>query len=253
MSPHADSAWHNSDDFWALFEEILFSPGRLAAAQAEVDQISSLLSIGDGARILDLPCGVGRHALEFAQHGHVVVGIDRTARYIERARAEASRRTLDVTFEVGDMRAVCMPDTFDVVLNLFGSFGYFEQPEDDRTVVEHMYASLRPGGQFLIETMGKEILARDFRARDWSEEGDLLLLSERTIREHWSRVDTRWIVIRGTERFEHRVSVHSYSAAELSALLAGRGFGDIRVYGSLEGIPYDHAAQRLVVIGRKLS
>lgn len=251
MSLHADSAWHDSDDFWALFEEILFNRGRLAAAQTEVDQIVTLLPISAGARILDLPCGVGRHALEFARRGHAVVGIDRTAKYIERARAEASRRTLDVTFEVGDMRAVCMPDTFDVVVNLFGSFGYFEQRDDDRTVVEHMYASLRAGGQFIIETMGKEILARTFCARDWSEEGDLLLLSERTISEHWSRIDTRWIAIRGTERFEHRVSVRSYSAVELSSLLAACGFGDIRVYGSLDGIAYDHAAQRLVVIGRK--
>src|SRR5690606_412582 len=84
MNLHADTAWHSSDDFWALFEEILFSPGRLAAAQAEVDQISALLPIGDGARILDLPCGVGRHALEFARRGHAVVAIDRTASYIER-------------------------------------------------------------------------------------------------------------------------------------------------------------------------
>lgn len=251
MNLHADTAWHSSDDFWALFEEILFSPGRLAAAQAEVDQISALLPIGDGARILDLPCGVGRHALEFARRGHAVVAIDRTASYIERARAEAGRQSLDVTFEPGDMREVCLPDAFDFVLNLFGSFGYFADAADDRTVVEHMYASLRTGGQFMIETMGKEILARDFRARDWSEDGDLLLLSERTIVENWSRVDTRWIVIRGTERYEHRVSVRSYSAAELASLLAACGFGDIRVYGSLAGIPYDQTAQRLVIIGRK--
>lgn len=251
MNLQADSAWHSSDDFWALFERILFSPGRLAAAQTEAEQILALLSIGDGAHVLDLPCGVGRHALEFARRGHTVAGIDRTASYIERARAEAERQCLDVTFEVGDMREVCLPDTFDVVLNLFGSFGYFADAADDRTVVEHMYASLRRGGQFLIETMGKEILARDFHARDWSEDGDLLLLSERTIVENWSRVDTRWIVIRGTERFEHRVSVRSYSAAELTSLLASCGFGDLRVYGNLAGIPYDQAAQRLVVVGRK--
>lgn len=245
------TAWHDDDGFWAHFEEILFNPARLDAAQTEVDQIVALLSIGEGAHILDLPCGVGRHALEFARRGHAVVAIDRTASYIERARAEARRQCLDVTFELGDMREVCLPGAFDFVLNLFGSFGYFADPADNRAVVEHMYASLRPGGQFMIETMGKEILARDFRARDWSEDGDLLLLSERTIVENWSRVDTRWIVIRGTERYEHLVSVRSYSAAELASLLASCGFGDIRVYGSLAGIPYDQAAQRLVIIGRK--
>lgn len=245
------TAWHDDNDFWTHFEEILFNRARLDAAQTEVDQIVALLSIGEGAHILDLPCGVGRHALEFARRGHAVVAIDRTAPYIERARAEAGRQSLDVTFELGDMREVCLPGAFDFVLNLFGSFGYFADPADNGAVVEHMYASLRPGGQFMIETMGKEILARDFRARDWSEDGELLLLSERTIGGNWSRVDTRWIVIRGTERYEHRVSVRSYSAAELASLLATCGFRDMRVYGSLAGIPYDQAAQRLVIIGRK--
>jgi SAM-dependent methyltransferase len=149
------------------------------------------------------------------------------------------------------MREYRAPDRFDIVINMFGSFGYFEDPEDDRSVVENMYASLRPGGQFLIETRGKEILARDFRERDWDEEGDLLLLSEAKISLNWSRVETRWIAIRGSERIEHRVSLRSYSAVELSSLLSSCGFTAVRVYGNLDGIAYDQAAQRLVVVGRK--
>ena len=60
----------------------------------------------------------------------------------------------------------------------------------------NMSDSLRPGGHFLIETNGKEILARDFQARDWDENGDLLMLSEKTITQNWGRVETRWIAIR---------------------------------------------------------
>jgi SAM-dependent methyltransferase len=137
------------------------------------------------------------------------------------------------------------------VLNLFGSFGYFEDLRDDRKVVANMYASLRPGGRFLIETRGKEILARDYQERDWSEEGDLLLLSETRISQNWGRVEIRWIAIRGAERIEHRVSLRSYSAVELASLLGSCGFADVRVYGSLDGTEYDQAAQRLVVVGRK--
>ena len=64
------------------------------------------------------------------------------------------------------MREYCAPNHFDVIVNLFGSFGYFENPDDDRKVVANMYASLRAGGRFLIETAGKEILARHFQERD---------------------------------------------------------------------------------------
>jgi SAM-dependent methyltransferase len=243
--------WHNQDAFWELFEPVLFNQQRQVSATAEVDKIEKLLQIEEHARILDLCCGNGRHSLELSARGFDVTGVDRTAAYIERARSEADKRGLDAAFVVDDMRAYCAPNRFDIVLNLFGSFGYFEDPDDDRKVVENMVASLRPGGRFLIETMGKEILARDFQARDWDEVGDLLILSEKAIGQNWGSVETRWIVMRGTERIEHRVSVRSYSAVELSSLLAACGFSEVRVYGSLDGIEYDQAAQRLVVVGRK--
>jgi SAM-dependent methyltransferase len=244
-------SWHNQDTFWELFEPVLFNRQRRLRAKAEVETIEKLLQIEEGARILDLCCGSGRHSLELSQRGFHVIGVDRTTAYIEEARSEARKRGLDAAFVVGDMREYCAPASFDIVVNLFGSFGYFQDPDDDRKVVENMYASLRPGGQFLIETMGKEILARDFQEKDWDEEGDLLILSERKISQNWGRVETRWIVIRGTERTEYRVSVRSYSAVELSSLLAACGFAPVRVYGSLDGTKYDRAAQRLVVVGRK--
>jgi hypothetical protein len=136
-------------------------------------------------------------------------------------------------------------------MNLFGSFGYFEDPDDNRQVARNMYASLYSGGKFLIETMGKEILARGFQERDWSEEGDTLVFAERKPLQNWSRIQTRWIVIKGNQRVEHTVSVRSYSAVELSSLLSDCGFTNVRVYGDLEGIDYDQGAERLVVIGTK--
>ena len=77
--------------------------------------------------------------------------------------------------------------------------------------------------------MGKEILARGFHAADWEEwEDGLLLLSEKSVTQNWSRVETRWIAIRGTQRAEYRVAVRSYSAAELSFLLSQFGFAELR-------------------------
>jgi SAM-dependent methyltransferase len=244
-------SWYNQDAFWELFEPLLFNQRRQSLAKEQVNKIQKLLQIDKSAPILDLCCGNGRHSLELSERGFDVTGVDRTERYIEAARLEANKRNLNATFVVADMREVCLPNRYDVILNLFGSFGYFDDPADDQKVVANMYASLRPGGQFMIETMGKEILARDFRARDWDEEGDLLILSEKKVSHNWGRVETRWIAIRGTERMEHRVSIRSYSAAELSSLLANCGFSEVRVYGSLDGTEYDLTAERLVVVGRK--
>lgn len=247
---HPES-WHNQDTFWELFGPILFDPSRRASAPGEVEKIVTLLPVARPARILDLACGPGRHSLEFARRGFEVVGVDRTATFVEQAREEAAHHGLNATFVLGDMRDYCAPDSFDVIVNLFGSFGYFEKTDDDRQVVRNMHASLRAGGRFLIETAGKEIVAGHFREREWSEVGDLLVLSEKKASPHWRRIETRWIVIQGAQRFEHRVSVRSYSAVELSSLLLECGFGDVWVYGSLDGTEYDQTAQRLVVVGQK--
>lgn len=244
-------SWHDQDAFWELVEPMLFNTQRLELAKEQVQQVEKLLQLPGGARILDLCCGVGRHSIELADLGYAVTGVDRTQRYIEQARQTALARGLGPVFLVGDMRDYRSPDGYDAVLNMFGSFGYFADEADDRKVVANMYEALRPGGQVLIETMGKEILARQFQERNWHEVDDLLILSEQKITQNWGRVETRWIAIRGTERIEHHVSIHSYSAVELSSLLADGGFREIRVFGSLDGIEYNQDAQRLVVVARK--
>jgi SAM-dependent methyltransferase len=244
-------SWHSQDKFWELFEPILFNQQRQSSAKVEVEKVLSLLKIQQDDRILDLCCGAGRHSLTLARQGFDVVGVDRTTSFIEKAKQEAEENSLKVQFVVGDMREYCQPNSFDIVMNLFGSFGYFEDPDDDQQVVKNMYASLCSGGRFLIETMGKEILAREFQERDWSEEGDTLVLAERKPQQNWRRIQTRWIVIKGNRRVEHTVSVRLYSAVELSSLLSDCGFANVQVYGDLEGLVYDQGAKRLIVIGTK--
>jgi SAM-dependent methyltransferase len=247
----SQNSWYSQDTFWETFEPMIFNEHRLTGARDEVEKIVNLLRIEAGAQILDLPCGIGRHSLELSQRGFSVIGVDRTKAYIEKARAEAARRTLTAEFEIGDMQMYCAPGRFDVALNLFGSFGYFDDAEDDQRMVKNVFASLRPGGRFLIETMGKEILARDFQAKDWSEDGGLVAFFERKVTPNWERIETRWITIRGAERSEHYVSICLYSAKEMSALLTRCGFAEVKVFGSLDGSPYDYTAQRLVAVARK--
>jgi SAM-dependent methyltransferase len=245
------NSWHYQDKFWELFEPILFNQQRETNAKTEVEKVVSLLKIQQNDRILDLCCGTGRHSLELARQGYDVVGVDRTTSFIEKAKEKARKNNLKAGFVVGDMREYCQPNSFNIVMNLFGSFGYFEDPDDDRQVARNMYASLYPGGKFLIETAGKEIFARGFQERDWSEEDDTLVLAERKPIQNWGRIQTRWIVINGDQRVEQTVSVRSYSAVELSSLLSNCGFTNVQVYGGLEGLDYDQGAKRLVVVGNK--
>ena len=244
-------SWHESDDFWETMESMMFDEQRWDAAPAEVDQALALLGIEPGAAVLDLCCGVGRHSLELARRGYRVTGVDRTTSYLEKARSQAAEEELAIEFVLDDMRRFCRPDSFDAAIMMYTSFGYFDDPAQNRQVLLNIRRSLRDGGKLTIDIMGKEILARIFRARDWREQDGTILLEERRVTEDWNRVQSRWILLQGTIRHEATITHWIYSATELGALLQGCGFRSVDHYGSLEGASYDHTAERLVTVANK--
>jgi SAM-dependent methyltransferase len=243
--------WHEQDALWEALMPLLFTDGLVSNAPAEVDKMISMLGIEPDVSVLDLCCGVGRHSLELARRGFRVTGVDRTRAYLERASERAEAEGMDVEFIRGDMRAFCEPGAFDAAINVWSSFGYFEDPEEDRRVLLNVHRSLKRGGAFLIDVHGKETLARKFQDRAWSEWDRGLILQERKLSRNWSWIDNRWIVLDGNVRTEYHVSHRLYAASELAALLESCGFASTEVYGSLEGAPYDHTAKRLVVVARK--
>ncbi len=150
------------------------------------------------------------------------------------------------------MRRFRRDGAFDGVINLFTSFGYFTDPDENRQVLANVYESLKPGGWFVLEIMGKEVLARIFKARDWQETDDgVLFLQERKVTQDWSWMENRWILIKDGERKEFNVNHHLYSASELTMMLKVCGFTKADAYGNLTGAPFDHQAQHLVMVARK--
>jgi SAM-dependent methyltransferase len=174
--------------------------------------------------------------------------VDRTRAYIDRAARAAAEDGVEVELVLADMRDFVRPAGFDAALNLFSSLGYFEDPAEDAKVARNVLRSLRPGGRAVFDMYGKEILARDFKERDWSRLDDVLLLEERKVSRDWTWIEARWIVIRGDERGEFTVEHRLYSGQELATLLVDAGFASVTLFGSFEGVPYDHAARRLVAV-----
>jgi SAM-dependent methyltransferase len=231
---------------------LLFTSKRWELAPQELDGALSLMGLEPGASVLDLCCGVGRHSLELARRGYRVVGVDRTSTYLEEAALRADAAGLEVEWVHSDMREHLRPEAYDGVINLFTSFGYFEEPSDDRRVVENLYHSLKEGGVVLIDMMGKEIMARIYQPRDWSEEEDgSLVLEERKVSDGWDWMENRWIVVRDGLRTDLRLSHRLYSATELCGLFRQAGFRDARAFGGLDGSPYGLTARRLVVVAHK--
>ena len=245
------SEWFNLDKFWESMADKMFTTEQWENAAAEINAVVVLTNPGPDAAVLDLCCGPGRHSLALAQRGYTVTGVDLTERYLQQARDRTAQAGLDITFIREDMRTYSAPASYNLILNLFTSFGYFQDIADDRKVVARMYENLKPGGKAVIELMGKEVLARIFRPRDWYEQDGVLFLEERTVTRNWSWIENRWIRIEQNDRKEFTLAHRLYSAMELEEMLYSAGFSRVAIFGSLEGTPYDNHAGRLVVIGEK--
>jgi SAM-dependent methyltransferase len=245
-------AWHEDDAFWERFAPFMFTAERIELARADLDGALKLLGVAPGAKILDLCCGIGRHSLELARRGFVVTGVDRTRSYLERARQAAAAETLAVEFIESDMRAFVRLGAFDGAINLFTSFGYFDDPGEDLKVAHNLCESLRSGAGAIIDVLGKEVLARIFTERTWETlPNGWLLLQERKLRSGWDWIDSHHILIAPNDRREYSFGHRLYSGAELAALLRQAGFSEVTLHGSLTGTPYDNHAQRLIALARK--
>lgn len=136
-------------------------------AKAFIDALLDRLSVPDGARILDLACGRGRHAAYFADKGFQVTGLDISTRSIEEAKSRYQAPNLE--FYIHDMRDYFRINYFDFIFNFFTSFGYFDNPNDNRSVIRAMYAGLKPGGRVMIDFMNTEKVVNDLVEREKTE------------------------------------------------------------------------------------
>ena len=141
---------------------------------------------------------------------------------------------------------------FDLVVNLFSSFGYFSSTNDDIRVLENAFYSLKNGGKMLLELRGKENHAMGY-AETLSyalPNGDLIFQRTKT-NDDWTSSNSVWIYVQGDHARTYYMNYNLYSGTELRALLRKVGFSNVRVYGDLKGAPYNHHAKRLVLVGEK--
>jgi SAM-dependent methyltransferase len=245
------SEWFEDESFWREMYPFMFSEERISLAAEQVDQVFKLVGF-EGDAVLDLCCGPGRHTLILAQRGIRVTAVDRTEFLLNLARAEAGRLGLEVEFILEDMRQFVRPGAYHLVLSMFTSFGYFEDPGDDLRVLQNAVHSLRPGGAILIDLLGKEIVASRLQPTTSTTLPDGALLVQRhEVIDDWTRVRNEWILVKdgGARSFEFRNRL--YSGQEMKDLLRRAGFGEVAVFGDLDGNEYGAQASRLIAVGRR--
>ena len=222
--------------------------------RAEMAFIHAALGLPQRARVLDVPCGAGRLALELAAWGYEVTGIDQSAGLIDAARDDAAGHDLQIDFRHGDMRDLPDEAGYDGAVCFWNSFGYF----DDAGNLEFLRAvsrSLNPGGRLVLDTPLMETLLHGIadEPRIWTEAGDLLALEERGFDYERGRLESTWTFIRDGEREVREMSIRLYTYRELVTVLERAGFGEHQPYSSLEFEPFELGAPWLYLVTTKVS
>ncbi len=155
------TAWFEDEEFWTKLYPFMFRDERFEIADEQVQKLIDLVAF-DGSTALDLACGPGRHSAALAKRGLQVTGVDLSSFLLGKAKELAGAEGAEVEWVREDMRHFVRPGAFDLVVNICTSFGYFDDKEDDLRVLRNVHASLRTGGVFVIDVMGKEWLAKRF-------------------------------------------------------------------------------------------
>ncbi|MCB0794405.1 MAG: methyltransferase domain-containing protein [Flavobacteriales bacterium] len=142
------TSWYEE---WFCTEEytLLYGHRDETEARSWARSIVERAQLAPGARVLDMACGRGRHARAFRDLGLNVHGVDLSQRSIEEARAKVP----GATFDVHDMREVFAIEAFDLVVCLFSSLGYTDDPADDEAIMRTAITALKPGGLFVLDFM----------------------------------------------------------------------------------------------------
>ena len=198
----------------------------------EVDMFSDILSLDNDSTILDLACGQGRHVLELARRGFKnLYGMDRSHYLIRKAKQTSTADKLQVNFKEGDARKLPYPsDTFDVVMILGNSFGYFESIDDDVKILKEIFRVLKPYGRFLIDVADGNYLKKHYNPRSWEWiDKNHFVCRERSLAKDGERLISREVInnINKGVLVDQFYAERLYTKEKLQEILSKAGFSKI--------------------------
>lgn len=220
-------------------------------AADEAAAVKKILKLKKAERVLDLCCGIGRHSIALAKLGLSVTGLDLNESYLRRARARARRAGVKVRFIRGDMRVLPFASEFDAAVNIFTSFGYYDDGANLR-VLQGVARALRPGGRLLIETMNREWLITHLQTWKVEELGRDLLLTHHEYDPRSCRLKSHWRLLRGNRVTDlGEFDLRLYAPNELIALIGAAGLTVTAAFSGLDLSPLQVEKSRLAVVARK--
>ncbi len=246
----------SGDDWWKTFfsgpvVDFWLNIPSAEQTRHEADFLQTTLAVRPPARLLDVPCGGGRHCHAMAARGYEMTGVELSPGLLEAARASPASPQARIHWESREMRDLPWPEQFDGAYSLGNSFGYM----DDAGNFEFLKAivrTLKPGARFILETgYVLETILPTLQERSWFEVGPLLVLAHRRYDPESSRLHVEYTWIQGSDTVRRSMSARLYSYLEVVGLLNAVGFVDVEAFGSFGRDPFRLGSNRLIAVGTK--
>jgi SAM-dependent methyltransferase len=243
--------WFDSDAY-----ELVYEQRDLSEARRLADLIERTAEPEPGARVLDVGCGRGRHSRILAARGYAVTGVDLSENAVRTARRRAAEEGLDVRFEQGDMRRLTYDAAFDGAVNLFTTFGYFDDDDDHQRVIDGIARALVPGGWFVQDFLNVPYVREHLVAED-----EKTIDGVRVRQQRWldgDRVKKRITFHRngngdGPEGDlpSFTESVRLLTADDFRRMYEAAGLTLETTFGDYDGSPHTPESPRLILYARK--
>lgn len=217
-----------------LYEKLYAYRDEEEAAQL-VEFIDRKLNLSASSEILDLGCGRGRHSFNLNKKGYQVTGIDLSEQAITKARNKAKELGLEnIRFEVRDMRNA-IPETFDAIVNLFTTFGYFKTDEENAQVFDSVKKMLKPGAPFVLDFLNAEKVKNNYVPADEGDFQGIHYEIERHLENNSivKEIEFSGEKIDGTKRYAERVKL--YGLSWFKKEMSKRGLVIDDIYGNYTG------------------
>lgn len=238
------------DSHYLLEYEPIFT---LENDRREVSRLIDVLGLSAGSRILDVPCGQGRHAHLLAEAGYNVDGLDYSEHLLRIARRRGTGPGLRYT--QGDMRKLPARwrGRFDAIVNLFTSFGFFADPSDDAKVIAQFARVLKPGGVLVWHGGSRDGVMSRFLARDWWQTSDGTMVAHERSFDPLSGILTIESSWRGSKRKlgrrTHRIRL--YTATRLAELCRDAGLIVEEAWDGFTDRPLARTSGEMMLMARK--
>jgi len=216
-------------------------------AQVFIDNLINYLQIPKGSKLIDIACGKGRHAKYFNKKGMDVVGVDLSQNSINTAKKDENK---NLQFSVHDMRENYQENSFDVVTNLFTSFGYFEDNKDEQKAINAMASNLKKEGILIIDFMNAKKVIANLVLNEQKTINNIQFDITRQVKDGYILKDIR--ITDGEEQQQFQEKVKAITLADYSEFITNAGLKIIDIFGNYKLDNFDEEiSDRLILICKK--